>query len=213
MILWGREQSAGTMNLVSWFLNMISKWCCVQQKCCGLFSLISKHFTFFVAVCVKIQKIREDVEFYIDTYQEDNFVENDFLYDELDLEDLGVAMRPDPVASSPTDSNEVESLAGSSSPPMITPPSSHSKVRWDWNFRRPLPVLSPDWLFVLRCLWSLEHLCFAVKYFVTRTLLVIMTRNKKQCRLWGNAITAGPILPITSRQHLPYLYTLFRKSQ
>lgn len=79
-------------------------------------------------VCDQIQTIRDDVEYYIDSNQEADFEENEFLYDELDLEDLGVTIRPDPVASSPTDSNEVESLAGSSSPPMITPPSSHSKV-------------------------------------------------------------------------------------
>jgi len=80
----------------------------------------------------QIQKIRDDVEYYIDSNQDADFEENEFLYDELDLEDLGAmtTMRPDPVAgASPTDSNEVESLAGSSSPPMITPPSSHSKVR------------------------------------------------------------------------------------
>lgn len=77
---------------------------------------------------MKIQKIRDDVEYYIDSNQEPEFEENEFLYDELDLEDLGVTIRPDPVASSPTDSNEVESVGGSSSPPMITPPSSHSKV-------------------------------------------------------------------------------------
>jgi len=80
-------------------------------------------------VDVKIQKIRDDVEYYIDSNQEADFEENEFLYDELELEDLGMTIRTDPVASSPTDSNEVESLAGSSSPPMITPPSSHSKVK------------------------------------------------------------------------------------
>jgi len=83
---------------------------------------------------VQIQKIRDDVEYYIDSNQEADFEENEFLYDELDLEDLGVTIRPDPVTSSPTDSNEVESLAGSSSPPMITPPSSHSKVRATLEF-------------------------------------------------------------------------------
>ena len=74
------------------------------------------------------------MEYYIDSNQEADFEENEFLYDELDLEDLGVTIRPDPVTSSPTDSNEVESLAGSSSPPMITPPSSHSKVRTTLEF-------------------------------------------------------------------------------
>ena len=77
---------------------------------------------------MQIQKIRDDVEYYIDSNQETDFEENEFLYDELDLEDVGMAIRPDPIASSPSDSNEVESLTGSSSPPMITPPSSHSKV-------------------------------------------------------------------------------------
>ena len=85
--------------------------------------------TLRVVDLLQIQKIRDDVEYYIDSNQEADFEENEFLYDELDLEDLGMTIRPDPVASSPSDSNEVESLAGSSSPPMITPPSSHSKVR------------------------------------------------------------------------------------
>ena len=90
------------------------------------------------SVDVKIQKIRDDVEYYIDSNQEADFEENEFLYDELELEDLGMTIRNDPVASSPTDSNEVESLAGSSSPPMITPPSSHSKVKRYPNLCRPL---------------------------------------------------------------------------
>jgi len=83
---------------------------------------------------VQIQKIRDDVEYYIDSNQEADFEENEFLYDELDLEDLGMTIRTDPVAASPTDSNEVESLAGSSSPPLITPPSSHSKVKMRSEF-------------------------------------------------------------------------------
>jgi len=93
---------------------MLQKWCKNTSRVVDL---------------LQIQKIRDDVEYYIDSNQEADFEENEFLYDELDLEDLGMTIRPDPVASSPSDSNEVESLAGSSSPPMITPPSSHSKVR------------------------------------------------------------------------------------
>ena len=109
---------------------------------------------------MKIQKIRDDVEYYIDSNQDTDFEENEFLYDELDLEDLGMTIRPDPVASSPSDSNEVESLAGSSSPPLITPPSSHSKVNMRVSFVCIVAVLCLCFVlfcvllsFLSSCLW------------------------------------------------------------
>lgn len=35
-----------------------------------------------------IQKIKDDVEYYIDSSQDPDFEENEFLYDDLDLEDI-----------------------------------------------------------------------------------------------------------------------------
>lgn len=35
-----------------------------------------------------IQKIKDDVEYYIDSCQDPDFEENEFLYDDLDLEDI-----------------------------------------------------------------------------------------------------------------------------
>lgn len=35
-----------------------------------------------------IHKIKDDVEYYIDSSQDPDFEENEFLYDDLDLEDI-----------------------------------------------------------------------------------------------------------------------------
>lgn len=35
-----------------------------------------------------IQKIKDDVDYYIDSSQDPDFEENEFLYDDLDLEDI-----------------------------------------------------------------------------------------------------------------------------
>lgn len=35
-----------------------------------------------------IRKIKDDVEYYVDSSQEPDFEENEFLYDDLDLEDI-----------------------------------------------------------------------------------------------------------------------------
>jgi len=86
----------------------------------------------------EIQKIRDDVEYYIESNQEVDFEENEYLYDGLDLEDItSVSLRPD-VASSPTDSNDFDSyISGGSStqatspPPISSAPSSHSKFKTD----------------------------------------------------------------------------------
>ena len=37
----------------------------------------------------QIRGIREDVEYYVDSNCEPDFEENEFLYDELDLDDIG----------------------------------------------------------------------------------------------------------------------------
>lgn len=40
-------------------------------------------------VSLQIKNIKEDVEYYVDDNQEPGFEENEFLYDDLDLEDIG----------------------------------------------------------------------------------------------------------------------------
>lgn len=37
----------------------------------------------------QIKKIKDDVEYYVDSSQDPDFKENEFLYDDLDLEDIG----------------------------------------------------------------------------------------------------------------------------
>ena len=38
---------------------------------------------------LQIKNIRDDVEYYVEFNQDSNFEENEFLYDDLDLEDIG----------------------------------------------------------------------------------------------------------------------------
>ncbi|TKS82147.1 CCR4-NOT transcription complex subunit 3 CCR4-associated factor 3 [Collichthys lucidus] len=69
-----------------------------------------------------IQKIKDDVEYYIDSSQDPDFEENEFLYDDLDLEDIPVAL----VATSPSGQGNVEDemYLHSSSTPTSTTSSS-----------------------------------------------------------------------------------------
>lgn len=46
-------------------------------------------FTDKTSIILQIKKIKDDVEYYVDCNQEVNFEENEFLYDDLDLEELG----------------------------------------------------------------------------------------------------------------------------
>ena len=41
----------------------------------------------------QIRGIREDVEYYVDSNCEPDFEENEFLYDELDLDDIGTGVK------------------------------------------------------------------------------------------------------------------------
>uniref|UniRef100_A0A8C6M5L9 CCR4-NOT transcription complex subunit 3 n=1 Tax=Nothobranchius furzeri TaxID=105023 RepID=A0A8C6M5L9_NOTFU len=68
-----------------------------------------------------IQKIKDDVEYYIDSSQDPDFEENEFLYDDLDLEDI-----PALVATSPSGQGNVEDdlYLHSSSTPTSTTSSS-----------------------------------------------------------------------------------------
>ncbi|XP_071394634.1 CCR4-NOT transcription complex subunit 3a isoform X2 [Centroberyx affinis] len=69
-----------------------------------------------------IQKIKDDVEYYIDSSQDPDFEENEFLYDDLDLEDIPAAL----VATSPSGQGtmEDEMFLHSSSTPTSTTSSS-----------------------------------------------------------------------------------------
>ncbi|KAM4579740.1 CCR4-NOT transcription complex subunit 3a isoform 14-T14 [Odontesthes bonariensis] len=69
-----------------------------------------------------IQKIKDDVEYYIDSSQDPDFEENEFLYDDLDLEDIPAAL----VATSPSGQGNIEDdmYLHSSSTPTSTTSSS-----------------------------------------------------------------------------------------
>ncbi|XP_061632539.1 CCR4-NOT transcription complex subunit 3a isoform X1 [Phyllopteryx taeniolatus] len=69
-----------------------------------------------------IQKIKDDVEYYIDSSQDPDFEENEFLYDDLDLEDIPAAL----VATSPSGQGNMEDemFLHSSSTPTSTTSSS-----------------------------------------------------------------------------------------
>ncbi|XP_012994835.2 CCR4-NOT transcription complex subunit 3a isoform X6 [Esox lucius] len=69
-----------------------------------------------------IQKIKDDVEYYIESSQDPDFEENEFLYDDLDLEDIPAVL----VATSPTGQGNIEDemFLHSSSTPTSTTSSS-----------------------------------------------------------------------------------------
>ncbi|KAF7686311.1 hypothetical protein HF521_015673 [Silurus meridionalis] len=67
-----------------------------------------------------IRKIKDDVEYYIDSSQDPDFEENEFLYDDLDLEDISQPL----VATSPPAHTEDEIFQHSSSTPTSTTSSS-----------------------------------------------------------------------------------------
>ncbi|XP_053494963.1 CCR4-NOT transcription complex subunit 3b isoform X1 [Ictalurus furcatus] len=67
-----------------------------------------------------IRKIKDDVEYYIDSSQDPDFEENEFLYDDLDLEDISQPL----VATSPPTHTEDEIFQHSSSTPTSTTSSS-----------------------------------------------------------------------------------------
>ncbi|XP_016131173.1 CCR4-NOT transcription complex subunit 3-like isoform X2 [Sinocyclocheilus grahami] len=67
-----------------------------------------------------IHKIKDDVEYYIDSSQDPDFEENEFLYDDLDLEELPATL----MATSPQGHIEDEMFLQSSSTPTSTTSSS-----------------------------------------------------------------------------------------
>uniref|UniRef100_A0A673VZF0 CCR4-NOT transcription complex, subunit 3a n=1 Tax=Salmo trutta TaxID=8032 RepID=A0A673VZF0_SALTR len=91
-----------------------------------------------------IQKIKDDVEYYMESSQDPDFEENEFIYDDLDLEDIPAAL----VATSPTGMGNIEDemfLHSSSTPTSTTssspiPPSPatctavSTSAFTDWSF-------------------------------------------------------------------------------
>lgn len=43
----------------------------------------------FTSYILQIKGIREDIEYYVESNQDPDFEENEFVYDELELDDLG----------------------------------------------------------------------------------------------------------------------------
>ncbi|XP_039560287.1 CCR4-NOT transcription complex subunit 3, partial [Passer montanus] len=69
-----------------------------------------------------VRKLKDDVEYYVDSCQEPDFEENEFLYDDLDLDDIPQAL----VATSPPSHSQMEDeiFNQSSSTPTSTTSSS-----------------------------------------------------------------------------------------
>lgn len=70
-----------------------------------------------------IRKIKDDVEYYVDSSQDPDFEENEFLYDDLDLEDIPQAL----VATSPPSHSHLEDEIFNQSSSTPTPNFSDSK--------------------------------------------------------------------------------------
>ena len=95
----------------------------------------------------QIRKIKDDVEYYVDCNQDPDFEENDFIYDELDLEDLGAQVL---ASSPPNDDHFTDNISGTptstnSSSPSPSPSLSinHSKDNDD-NDRKRLKSISDE---------------------------------------------------------------------
>uniref|UniRef100_A0A452U3B1 CCR4-NOT transcription complex subunit 3 n=1 Tax=Ursus maritimus TaxID=29073 RepID=A0A452U3B1_URSMA len=86
-----------------------------------------------------IRKIKDDVEYYVDSSQDPDFEENEFLYDDLDLEDIPQALSPPPPPSHSHMEDEIFNQSSStptsttSSSPIPPSPANCTTVR-----RRPV---------------------------------------------------------------------------
>ncbi|KAK2167543.1 hypothetical protein LSH36_26g02115 [Paralvinella palmiformis] len=83
----------------------------------------------------QIKRIQEDVEYYVYSNQEPDFEENEYVYDDLDLDDLGTSIGNAILAASPSEGDECQnSMSGtptsnnSSSPSPSPSLANHSKV-------------------------------------------------------------------------------------
>ena len=101
----------------------------IQNDCDGYF----EEWT-VSAFHLQLNGIREDVEYYVEENQDDNFTENEYLYDDLDMdEEIGSQISATaPLATSPTEDNNFN-LSGTSSTNNSNSPSpspaltNHSK--------------------------------------------------------------------------------------
>lgn len=103
-----------------------------------------------------IRKIKDDVEYYVDSSQDPDFEENEFLYDDLDLEDIPQAL----VATSPPTHSHLEDeifnqssstpTSTTSSSPIPPSPANCTTVRsspgpaWHGPAARVLPQRDPS---------------------------------------------------------------------
>ena len=92
----------------------------------------------------QIESIQQDVDYYIESNQEADFEENEFIYDELDLEDAPTNLRMDALTSSPSEGDTDATGLGtapssnhSGSPSPSSGASTHSKVGVLWMLWHP----------------------------------------------------------------------------
>ncbi|KAL7990019.1 hypothetical protein Chor_012685 [Crotalus horridus] len=105
-----------------------------------------------------IRKIKDDVEYYVDSSQDPDFEENEFLYDDLDLEDIPQAL----VATSPPSHSHMEdemfnqssstptsTTSSSPIPPSpancTTSPAKNGSKGLHNNHHQPPPTISPSY--------------------------------------------------------------------
>ena len=90
---------------------------------------------------MQISKIREEVDYYVQSSRDDDFEENDFIYDDLKLDEASAALGSRLAAmqhdlddhSSDVSSSEAASLQNSAGSMSPSPSLVHSKVRTRQN--------------------------------------------------------------------------------
>lgn len=108
---------------------------CLLFYCMKVFAVIfNKKSASFICCVLQIRRIKDNVEYYIESSQDPDFEDNEFIYDDIigldEVELSGVALP----SSATTDSNETGGtptslISGSSpiaSPPLSVPPYNHS---------------------------------------------------------------------------------------
>lgn len=95
----------------------------------------------------QIRKIKDDVEYYVESNQDPDFEENEYLYDDLDLEDRGTGM----LATTPPENDELEKLSSTPTSTNSNSPSpspsltvNHSKDKSEDSERKRHKSLTDD---------------------------------------------------------------------
>uniref|UniRef100_A0A8C3APR4 CCR4-NOT transcription complex subunit 3 n=1 Tax=Cyclopterus lumpus TaxID=8103 RepID=A0A8C3APR4_CYCLU len=99
-----------------------------------------------------IQKIKDDVEYYIDSSQDPDFEENEFIYDDLDLEDIPAAL----VATSPSGQGNLEDemyLHSNSTPTSTTSSSPIPPYPATCSAVRSCVCIITTWVSVFKGCW------------------------------------------------------------